>query len=110
MESALSGKTMLQAASALRVSGAQTARVRLLRSHPVTEFYPAAARRDGLDGIVTVDLLINAEGLVLEAEVLTESPADRGFGLAALDVAKTYEFDNTFKRLVLMSMTVQFQP
>ena len=92
------------------MTGAQTARIRLLRSHPVTEFYPAEARRDGLDGIVTVDLLINAEGLVVEAEVLMESPPNRGFGLAALDVAKTYEFDNTFRRLVLMSMIVQFQP
>ena len=99
-----------QTIGALRVTGAQTAQVRLLRSHPVAEFYPANARRDGLDGIVTVDLLINAEGLVVEAKVLTESPPDQGFGLAALDVAKTYEFDNTLKRLVLMSMTVQFQP
>jgi TonB family protein len=103
-------RTMLQAAGALRVTGAQTTKLRLLRSHPATEFYPAEARRDGLDGIVTVDLLINAEGLVVEAEVLMESPPNRGFGLAALDVAKTYEFDNTFRRLVLMSMIVQFQP
>jgi TonB family protein len=99
-----------QTTGALRVTGAQTSRLRLLRNHPVAEFYPAEAKRDGLDGIVTVDLLINAEGLVLEAQVLTESPPDRGFGLAALDMAKTYEFNNTLKRLVLMSMTVQFQP
>jgi len=94
----------------MRVTGAQTARLRLLYSHPASQYYPAEAKRDGLDGIVTVDLLINAEGQVLEAKVLTESPPDQGFGIAALDVAKTYEFDNTFKRLVLMSMTVQFQP
>jgi len=110
MESAITQKTLLQAAGALRVAGAQTTKVRLLRSHPVTQFYPAAAKRDGLDGIVTVDLLINAEGQVVEAEVLTESPSGQGFGIAALDVAKTYEFDNGFRRLVLMSMTVQFQP
>jgi TonB family protein len=110
MESGLSGWTKTQGAAALRVTGAQTARIRLLRSHPVSQYYPAEAKRDGLDGIVTVDVLINAEGLVLEAEVLTESPPNRGFGIAALDVAKTYEFDNTFRRLVLMSMTVQFQP
>ena len=110
MEGETLDRSLLQAAGALRVTGTQTTKLRLLRSHPVAEFYPAEAKRDGLDGIVTVDLLINAEGLVVEAEVLTESPPDRGFGLAALDVAKTYEFDNTFKRLVLMSMNVQFQP
>ena len=47
---------------------------------------------------------------MVEAEVLTESPKGQGFGLAALDVAKTYEFENTLKKLVLMAMTVQFQP
>jgi len=102
--------TELQARGAIRLVGTQTAKVRLLRSHPVDEFYPAEAKRNGLDGIVTVDLLINELGLVVEAEVLTESPKGQGFGLAALDVAKTYEFENTLKKLVLMAMTVQFQP
>ena len=102
--------TELQARGAIRLVGAQTEKVRLLRSHPVEEFYPPEARRKGLDGIVTVDLFINELGLVVEAEVLTESPKGQGFGLAALDVAKTYEFENTLKKLVLMAMTVQFQP
>ena len=80
----------LQAQGAIRLVGTETTKVRLLRSHPVEEFYPAEARRKGLDGIVTVDLFINE--------------------LAALDVAKTYEFENTLKKLVLMAMTIQFQP
>jgi TonB family protein len=100
----------LQAPGAIRLTGAMTEKMRLVRSHPVEEFYPVEARRKGLDGLVTVDLLINDLGLVVEAEVLTESPKDQGFGLAALDVAKTYEFENTLKKLVLMSMTIQFQP
>ncbi len=102
--------TELQARGAIRLVGTQTEKVRLLRSHPVQDFYPAEARRKGLDGIVTVDLFINELGFVVEAEVLTESPKGQGFGLAALDVAKTYEFENTLKSLVLMSMTIQFQP
>jgi TonB family protein len=102
--------TELQVPGAIRLTGTQTAKVRLLRSHPVEEFYPAEARRKGLDGLVTVDLFINELGLVVEAKVLTESPPGQGFGLAALDVAKTYEFENTLKKLVLMSMTIQFQP
>jgi TonB family protein len=100
----------LQAPGAIRLTGTQTEKLRLLRSHPVEEFYPVEAKRKGLDGIATVDLFINEVGLVVEAEVLSESPKGQGFGLAALDVAKTYEFDNTLKRLVLMSMTIQFQP
>jgi TonB family protein len=97
-------------ASPLRVTGEQTTKLRLLRSDPVEKFYPEEAKRQGLDGLVTVDVLVNAEGQVLEAKVLTESPTGVGFGLAALDVAKTYEFDNTLKRLVLMAMTVRFVP
>jgi TonB family protein len=100
----------LQVPGAIRLVGTQTDKLRLVHSAPVADFYPAEARRKGLDGIVTVDLFINELGLVVEAKVLTESPKDQGFGLAALDVAKTYEFENSLKKLVLMSMTVQFQP
>jgi hypothetical protein len=57
-----------------------------------------------------VDLLINAEGFVLEAQVISESPTGEGFGLAALDVVKTYEYFNDLKRQVLMAVTVSFLP
>ena len=95
---------------ALRVEGAQTSKLRLRRSEPVEKFYPAEARRKGLDGVVTVDLLLNAEGFVVEAQVISESPDGEGFGLAALDVAKTYEYFNDLKRPVLMAVTVSFLP
>jgi TonB family protein len=95
---------------ALRVEGARTARLELRRSQPAEKFYPAEARRKGLDGIVTVDLLINPEGYVVEAQVISESPAGEGFGLAALDLVKTYEYLNGFRRLVLMAVTVEFLP
>jgi len=95
---------------ALRVEGAQTARLRWRRGEPAEKFYPPEARRKGLDGIVTVDLLINAEGFVLEAQVISESPTGEGFGLAALDVVKTYEYFNDLKRQVLMAVTVSFLP
>jgi TonB family protein len=94
----------------LRVEGAQTSKLRLRRSEPVEKFYPAEARRKGLDGVVTVDLLINAEGFVVEAQVISESPDGEGFGLAALVVAKTYEYFNDLKRPVLMAVTVSFLP
>ena len=47
------------------------------------DHYPAAAKRDAIDGLVVVDMLLNAEGQVLEAEVAAESPPGFGFGLAA---------------------------
>ena len=97
-------------AGAERLEGSRTALVKFLRGAPLEQFYPAGARALGLEGFVVVDLLINEAGLVVEAQVLDESPPDEGFALAALDLAKTYEFDNTLHRLVLMSLTVRFVP
>lgn len=74
------------------------------------DHYPAAAKRDAVDGLAVVDMLLNAEGQVLEAEVATESPPGFGFGLAALDTAKTFEFRNTFKRRVLLTWQFEFLP
>lgn len=95
---------------ALRLEGAAVEQLRLRRSEPVSRFYPAAAREQGLDGTVIVDLLVNAAGQVIEAQVISESPAGVGFGIAALDAAKTYEFDNRLQREVLMSLVIEFLP
>ncbi len=80
------------------------------RVHTADQHYPAAARRDAVDGIVLVDLLLNIEGQVLEAQVIAESPPGFGFGLAALDTAKTFEFINPFRSQVLLSKEVAFLP
>ena len=82
---------------------ATPAKIRALR-------FLAEAKADGIDGLVTVDLLITPEGYVQEAQVVTESPAGAGFGLAALDVVKTWEFNNDLKRLVLLLVSVPFLP
>jgi TonB family protein len=95
---------------ALRLQGNQTTQLRWLRGDALELHYPKAARAAGLDGIVTVDLLVNESGYVLEAQVIGESPAGAGFGLAALDAVKTYEYDNRLHRLVLMSISVEFLP
>jgi TonB family protein len=100
----------LQRPDALRVQGAQLSMLRRRRGDEPEAHYPAEARANGVDGLVTVDLLITPEGFVQEAQVVTESPADAGFGLAALDVVKTWEFDNDLKRLVLMAVSVAFLP
>ena len=100
----------LQRPDALRVQGAQIARLRRRRGDEAESHYPAEARARGIDGLVTVDLLITPEGFVQEAQVVTESPPGNGFGLAALDVVKTWEFDNDLRRLVLMTVGVSFLP
>ncbi len=105
---ALTGR--LQRPDALRVQGAQVSKLRRRRGDEPEAHYPAGAKADGIDGLVTVDLLVTPEGFVQEAQVVTESPADQGFGLAALDVVKTWEFNNDLKRLVLLLVSVSFLP
>lgn len=95
---------------ALRLSPTQAATLELRRGDTALAHYPAEARKAGLDAVVVVDLLINADGMVLEAQVVTESTPDHGFALAALDTVKTFEFTNPLHRLVLMSMNVEFLP
>ncbi len=65
------------------------------------QHFPAAAKKEGLDAIVSVDLLLNERGEVLEAQVIRESPSGLGFGLAALDTAKTFVYENPLKKLAL---------
>jgi len=108
--SALAVTGRLVRPEALRLQGNQTEQLRWLRGDALEQHYPKAAREAGLDGIVTVDLLVNESGSVLEAQVIGESPAGAGFGLAALDAVKTYEYDNRLHRLVLMTITVEFLP
>jgi TonB family protein len=93
-----------------RVTGADASKVRYLSGTPPAKFFPPAAKAQGTDGAVTVDLLINEKGLVVEAQVIDESPPGMGFGLAALDAARTYEFENPFNELVLLTLRVQFEP
>jgi TonB family protein len=95
---------------AVRVTGREAGRFRLLHGEIPEQHYPEAARKAAVDGKVVVDLLLNERGQVLEAQIVSESPTGFDLGIAALDLAKTYEFENPLKRLVLMSVTVEFVP
>jgi TonB family protein len=97
-------------AAALKLTAEQRERLQKRRGQDPEAFYPPRARAERIDGYVSVALLLNAEGFVLEAEVLRESPPDMGFGLAALDTTKTWEFDNPFRQLVRTEVIVAFQP
>lgn len=95
---------------AQRVQGEDVTLFLLLRGDSPQQHYPAAARRAAVDGFVTVDVMINETGQVLEAQVLSESPRGQGFAIAALDAAKTFEFDNPLRRWVVFTLTIEFLP
>jgi TonB family protein len=100
----------LENPKAARITGAQLQGFRLLRGDTPEQHYPAAAKERALDASVVVDLLLNEMGQVLEAQVVGGMADDAGFGLAALDTAKTFEFENPLKRWVLLSVTIEFAP
>lgn len=100
----------IQRRDAVRVEGEQTGEFTLLRGDDPEQHYPKAAREARLEGVVVVDLLLNEVGRVLEAQVISELPRGAGFGLAALDTAKTWEFVNPLRCLVLISFTIEFAP
>lgn len=95
---------------ALRLQGDQVEQLRLLRGDAPAKHFPAAAKAAALDGVVVVDVLLNETGQVLEAQVVSEQPRGHGFGLAALDTVKTFEFENPHRRLLLLALTVEFLP
>lgn len=100
----------LERPGAKRLTGDDVLRLELLRGDSPQKHYPAAARKAALDGSVVVDLYVNEAGQVLEAQVLSESPRGHGFGLAALDTAKTFEFANPFGSRLLIAYTIEFLP
>ncbi len=100
----------IQNPRALRLEGEQAEALRLLRGDTPEQHFPRAARQAALDGVVVVDVLLNESGQVLEAQVLNEQPRGHGFGLAALDTVKTFEFENPYRRWLLVALTVEFLP
>jgi hypothetical protein len=60
--------------------------------------------------LAKLDLLVDAEGNVVDVRILDESPLDQGFGEAAAAVARTFKYYNPFNRLVVHVGAVRFAP
>jgi TonB family protein len=106
----LAAAQRLENPKALRLQGEQVNLLTLQRGDAPEKHYPAAAKKAALDGVVVVDVLLNEAGQVLEAQVVSELPQEAGFGLAALDTVKTFEFHNPLRRWVLLALTIEFLP
>lgn len=61
-----------------------------VRTDKATAEYPADAKREGLEGIVSIELVIGTDGNVTSARVL--DPVGHGFDEAALSAAKRFTF------------------
>jgi TonB family protein len=95
---------------ALRLSELQTKSLKVISAAPLPQFYPVQARLARRPGMARLDVLVDAEGGVVEVRILEESPLGEGFGEAAAAVAKTFKYYNPFTRLVVHVGTVKFSP
>jgi|HubBroStandDraft_3_1064219.scaffolds.fasta_scaffold79659_2 TonB family protein len=75
---------------------------------PLSQFYPAQLRKQGVEGYVVVKLAIDQAGRVTEAKVVKEHPARSGLARAALNAAHTFRFDNTLAEPVIKTMQFKF--
>lgn len=61
----------------------------------VHKAYPKAALAAGQGGRVTLSCTVNADGTIRDCEVVSENPADLGFGAAALSLTPTFRMRST---------------
>lgn len=57
----------------------------------MARYYPDRAQRLEIEGKATIRCTVTAKGLLQGCEVLSESPADAGFGDAALKLSKLFK-------------------
>lgn len=79
--------------SSARASTADMPRI-LSWPHQLMQFYPPTARRAGMDGSVTVTVILDDAGQATDTEVLAEEPRNFGFGAAASAVAHAMKYAN----------------
>ena len=74
------------------------------------DHYPPLAKQERVTGSVLLGATLDAEGNLIEVVVLDEQPANPqyGFGIAALEVARTVRFANPRKALMHVKFRVKF--
>lgn len=65
--------------------------LRLPSAEDMARYYPDSAQRRGLSGSATLNCLVAISGTVRDCTVLSETPADEGFGNAALKVSRFFK-------------------
>jgi len=58
-------------------------------------FYPDRAQRYNVSGAAVIDCLVDSEGYLSDCTVVSETPADYGFGAAELQMAPLFKMKLT---------------
>jgi TonB family protein len=106
---AVAATTTFGAPQPMTLTQAQDSLVYWVSGDALTGFYPKDAQAAHLEGTVTCRLTIDATGGVTDVVAVTVSPENSGFGLAAVEAAKSFHFVNTLSRPVVKVMAVSFR-
>jgi TonB family protein len=74
----------------------------------LSKYYPAEARHRGVEGIVVVAVTLDEQGRPTDTRILSEDPANMGFGAAASAAAHTMEYSNPTGHRVQFPFRVKF--
>lgn len=65
--------------------------LKLPSADEIARYYPESAVRRGVSGAATLNCVVAVNGAVHDCTVLSETPADEGFGAAALKVSRFFK-------------------
>jgi protein TonB len=65
--------------------------LKLPSSDDMARYYPESAQRRGLSGSATLNCVVAINGTVRDCSILSETPADEGFGAAAIKVSRFFK-------------------
>jgi beta-lactamase regulating signal transducer with metallopeptidase domain len=73
------------------------------------KYYPKEAARKGINGLVQIQVSLDAKGRATDTLILSEDPQDLGFGAAASTLAHLMEYGNPTGRPAQLSFRVKFE-
>lgn len=72
------------------------------------KYYPKEAMRRGIEGLVRIQVTLDAKGRPTDTMILSEDPLDMGFGAAASTLVHHFVYDNPGNRPAQLSFNVKF--
>lgn len=99
----------LQSSSEASAASAPNAGPPRVTSFPdLKQYYPPEAEHRGIEGLVDIQVTLDAQGRATDTLILSEDPLDMGFGAAASTVAHVTEYTNPTGRPTQFRLRVKF--
>jgi TonB family protein len=73
------------------------------------KYYPKEAMHRGIEGLVRIQVTVDAKGRATDTLILSEDPLELGFGAAASTLAHVFEYDNAAGRQAQLTFNVKFE-